>query len=225
MRQIREYVEAMFSALPKTKEVVEIKMQILEHMEDKFEALREQGMNENEALGVVISEFGSIDEIKKEFGVTEEVSVTVPDTELDRLLREYDQFVPKLHMAAAFSAILFILAPIVSSAVNSVLLLFIMVAIGVGLLIYFVGRKGDYKTLIMERKNAIGCTAFGVVPPETNRYSEEDGKRKQLYGIMPLITIVIYLILGFSFDLWHPGWLIFLLVPVIIGIVEFLRIG
>lgn len=30
-----------------------------------------------------------------------------------------------------------------------------------------------------------------------------------------IIVIVVYLILGFSFNLWHPGWLVFFLVPII----------
>ena len=30
-----------------------------------------------------------------------------------------------------------------------------------------------------------------------------------------LIAIVIYIIIGFMYDLWHPGWLIFFLVPII----------
>ena len=29
----------------------------------------------------------------------------------------------------------------------------------------------------------------------------------------PVSATVIYLILGFFFHLWHPGWLIFLFIP------------
>ena len=34
-------------------------------------------------------------------------------------------------------------------------------------------------------------------------------------ALSPFITTIIFLILGFGFDLWHPGWLVFLLIPVI----------
>ena len=30
----------------------------------------------------------------------------------------------------------------------------------------------------------------------------------------PLITVVAYLILGLCFDLWHPGWVVFLTIPI-----------
>lgn len=29
----------------------------------------------------------------------------------------------------------------------------------------------------------------------------------------PLIAVVLYLVLGFCFHLWHPGWIIFLTIP------------
>ncbi|HCC02429.1 MAG TPA: hypothetical protein DEP60_06975 [Ruminococcaceae bacterium] len=32
--------------------------------------------------------------------------------------------------------------------------------------------------------------------------------------IFPMLTVVLYLILGFSFQNWHPGWLVFLMIPV-----------
>lgn len=160
MRQIREYVEAMFSTLPKTKEVVDIRLQILEHMEDKFEALREQGMSESEALGSVILEFGSIDEIKGEFGIATEPEKPWDD-ELDRLLRDYTAFAPKRRLAVAAAVILFILSPVLSEFVDSVMVFFLMVAVGVGLLIYFNGRKKDYRALIAERRKLTGTQTRG----------------------------------------------------------------
>lgn len=36
----------------------------------------------------------------------------------------------------------------------------------------------------------------------------------------PVIPVIIYLILGFVFGLWHPGWLIFLSVPIYYVIAE-----
>ena len=30
----------------------------------------------------------------------------------------------------------------------------------------------------------------------------------------PLVVTVIYLILGFAFNLWHPGWILFITIPI-----------
>lgn len=43
----------------------------------------------------------------------------------------------------------------------------------------------------------------------------EDMTTAQVLKLIPFPSIVIicYLIIGFAFHLWHPGWLIFLLIP------------
>ena len=33
-------------------------------------------------------------------------------------------------------------------------------------------------------------------------------------GLYPVAITVLYLILGFAFQAWHPGWLIFLTIPI-----------
>lgn len=35
-----------------------------------------------------------------------------------------------------------------------------------------------------------------------------------IYDLYPILCTVVYLILGFSFGKWHPGWLIFLSIPI-----------
>ena len=72
MNEVEEYVSRMFSGLPQTKAVLEMKRNILEAMQEHYEELLSQEKSKNEALGAVISQFGNIDEIKKELGITEE---------------------------------------------------------------------------------------------------------------------------------------------------------
>ena len=54
MSKIQIYVENSFASLPRTKEVAEVKMNIIESMEERYEALLKEGKNENEAFGAVI---------------------------------------------------------------------------------------------------------------------------------------------------------------------------
>lgn len=72
MDQIRNYVDTMFSSLPDTETVREMKRNILANMQEHYEELLSQGIGREEALNTVISQFGSIDEIKKELGMEEE---------------------------------------------------------------------------------------------------------------------------------------------------------
>lgn len=39
MEKLKNYIENVFASLPKTKEVVEMKLNMLEHMQDKYNEL------------------------------------------------------------------------------------------------------------------------------------------------------------------------------------------
>ena len=50
------------------------------------------------------------------------------------------------------------------------------------------------------------------------------GLRTKVVAATPLITVIIYLLLGFCADAWHPGWVVFLaipIVPIILGTVTY----
>lgn len=69
MDTIRTYVENLFSGLPRTQQVLKLKDDLLSTMEDKYTQLKSEGKTENEAVGIVISEFGNIDELIAELGI------------------------------------------------------------------------------------------------------------------------------------------------------------
>lgn len=63
MEIIKDYLENIFSNIPKTPETLKAKEELLTMMEDKYNELKLEGKSENEAIGTVISEFGNIDEL------------------------------------------------------------------------------------------------------------------------------------------------------------------
>ena len=42
---------------------------------------------------------------------------------------------------------------------------------------------------------------------------EQEVYFKKLNGIYPIFITGLYLVLGFWFNLWHPGWLLFFTIP------------
>ena len=38
--------------------------------------------------------------------------------------------------------------------------------------------------------------------------------KNRLIAVTPMICLFFFLLLGFAWDLWHPGWLVFLLIPI-----------
>lgn len=69
METIKNYLENMFSHLPNTPEVQKAKYELYQMMEDKYNELISEGRSNNEAIGIVISEFGNLDELADSLGI------------------------------------------------------------------------------------------------------------------------------------------------------------
>lgn len=69
METIKTYINNLFANLPNKNYVRKAKEELLAMMEDKYNEEKAVGKSENEAVGVVISEFGNIDELCKELGI------------------------------------------------------------------------------------------------------------------------------------------------------------
>ncbi|MDE6656322.1 MAG: hypothetical protein K2J85_04940 [Anaeroplasmataceae bacterium] len=41
------------------------------------------------------------------------------------------------------------------------------------------------------------------------------GLRTKIIAATPMITVIIYLLLGFCLDAWHPGWIVFFAIPIV----------
>ena len=64
MEAIRNYVEALFATLPQREDVLRVKADMLANLEDKFNALLDEGKNEAEATGIVVASIGSAEELR-----------------------------------------------------------------------------------------------------------------------------------------------------------------
>lgn len=230
MSPLQQYVEAMFSSLPRTEPVVKMKMNILDNMDEKYAALLEEGKSEEEALGIVISQFGSMDEIRRELGSAAQadacagsaaVCAQPEDGKLDALMREYHAFRIKAHLATACAVFLFLLAPVLVINHYYIVSFSAVIALGVSLLIFFRGRLGDYRELIAERRQELGLEPLHSLRDKW--YPGISRRRRALYMSLLPIALVIFFILGVGFELWHPGWIVFLFIPIILCILEVMR--
>ncbi len=46
-------------------------------------------------------------------------------------------------------------------------------------------------------------------------HGKHANKDNKIVALMPFISVIIFFILGFGFELWHPGWLVFLSIPMV----------
>lgn len=161
METIKNYLENIFSSLPNTGQMDKLKNDILSNMEDKYNELKENGKTENEAIGIVISEFGNIDELLNELGI--EKDSPLPVVTLDEA-NNYLNAQKSANRLIGIGVFLCILAPamlillhqlsedryfvIVSQEAGSILSLIpllILIATGVGLFIYADMKTSKYK--------------------------------------------------------------------------------
>ena len=170
---IKNYLETIFMNLPNSKEVARAKEELLSMMEDKYNELKAEGRTENEAIGIVISEFGNLDELAAELGIDDFVKRkedVVPDGHYIKFkeVKEYIDTTIQHSREIGVGVMLCVCSPIVlillsgiteatggigenmASAIGVVTLL-IMVAIAVGIFIYSGMRMENYNYLKNEK--------------------------------------------------------------------------
>ncbi len=202
METIQNYLDNLFASLPKTKEILHIKQDLFISMEEKYHELKDSGKSENEAIGIVISEFGNIDELIEEMGIKIEDQPHIPTLSKE----ETEGFLSTKRKSGKWVGLgvfLCILAPAIlilmfSLTENNILpniaetvgliILFLLIASAIGLFIYADNRIAPYKHL--EKKN------FQL----SNQLRAEIQQQKKNF----LSTFTISLILGVGLLILSP---------------------
>jgi uncharacterized membrane protein YcjF (UPF0283 family) len=156
METIKNYLDNMFASLPKTARVAELKDNIQSNMEDKYNELKRQGKTENEAIGIVISEFGNIDELINELGIRKEDAaksqLIVTQEEVDAYLNVKKTMALQIGIGVVLCligpALLILITKLISdgfidinltnstSAIPGLVALFLFITAAVGIFIY-----------------------------------------------------------------------------------------
>lgn len=168
MEAIRHYLETMFLNLPNTPEVYKAKNELWQMMEDKYTELKAEGKSENEAVGIVISEFGNLDDLAKDLGIDQFMQnnplpngKTLPLEDVKRYLSDQSRHALRVGLGVML-CIMSVCWPVFCDAFSlfvldnnrhlSVLgpsMMFLFIAIAVGLFIYsgvMIGRWNYLKT-------------------------------------------------------------------------------
>ncbi|MBO1298730.1 MULTISPECIES: permease prefix domain 1-containing protein [unclassified Enterococcus] len=144
MKTIKDYLDSLFLNVPITPETKKAKEDLLAIMEDQYHGLLEEGKSEHEAIGAVISEFGSIDELLQELELSRSAfdeEIWENEIELDEALSFWDKVRNFSLFLSAGIAICILAVGIMIFLTNhlndviGLLAMFVLIALGVGLII------------------------------------------------------------------------------------------
>ncbi len=77
------------------------------------------------------------------------------------------------------------------------------------LMIQEASDRGEDETTFIERLGKPKEIARSI-RKENKSHASKDSK---LIALSPFIALIVFFITGFYFDAWHPGWMVFLLIP------------
>lgn len=249
METIFNYLENMFLQLPKTPEVLRAKQELGNMMEDKFQELIAEGRKENEAVGIVISEFGNLEELAEELGISQVVNHQNVERDTSRYVdrEEAEAFIEmsrRTSIWVSFGVMLCILSPCAHIYIGTLqdyskngisdgmivlfglIPLLLLVAIAVVMFCWNGMKMEKYE--YMKKENFQMDAAFKEVLKQRQEQEKPKATLKLIIGILLCIfSVMPLLVVGAMFDddLYAVYALIFLLVMVSVSIWFFIAGG
>ena len=206
-KKIKNYVEVLFSDIPRSKKANEIKEDMLFNMSEHFENYIQEGKTENQAFSLVISSLGDIDEMLADVMVG------------DEFVQQANYFRSRNAKNIAISVSMYIIG--------------VAFLIGLGGFGEFFGSRDTYGVLGLLILLLISAVATGIIiysnmstPLEYKNHNKEiknevpnlDSKHARLLNNILTIywTIIafVYLVISFTTMLWAITWIIFVLASI-----------
>lgn len=199
IKKLRSYVEQIFDEYPKTKKISELKDELLANLIEKYNDLLSQGKSEEDAYDNVIASIGDINEIINDLNNTGHMNT-------------YDNITRKKNAKyTAVAVMMYILSvvPVIyfeeawGNGELGVILMFTMVAIATGIIVYANMSKPKY--------SKVDDTIVEEFKEWKHKKSEKNTVMGAVMSAFWSLIVVIYLGLSFVFDIWAYSWIIFII--------------
>lgn len=205
---LRQYVENLFADAPKTKKMIELRQEIFMNLKEKYYDLIESGATEQEAYEVVKSSVGDVDEL---------IASASDYSPADKQKTEEER--RKSAKLVAIAVALYILSPVTiiimgtsGQPVIGLTLMFALIAIATGLLVYNSSMRPKY-----EKMDDTMVEDFKQWQIENKTKNE---KRSAYLGAFWSLVVALYFILSFLTMAWYITWIIFLIAAAVEQIIK-----
>lgn len=206
--KIRKEVNTLFEIAPNTKRANDLKDEIISNAEDKYDDLIKQGKKEEEAFNTVIKEIGDVDELIEELNTNNPIHKD-----------NIGEASKKTALIVSICVGLYILSLITLIVLEElgmqdfiVISSFLSIAgLSTCIMIYHFMTKPKYTkyedTMVEEFKEWKG------------KKDKNKEIKKAINSIVWTLTVIIYLLISFTFGIWHISWIIFLIAGLIENII------
>ena len=206
--KLRNFIESLFEDAPKNKQTIELKEEMLQNLIDKYNDLVDSGKSSEAAYNIATASIGDIHELIRQIEKREENNPLFE--------QNYDKGRKRFALLLSISVMLYILCvvPVIllEDSVLGVVIMFVMVAIATGLILYNNMTKHKYL-----KKNS-------TVVEEFKEWKANSTEKNTLYQsitkVMWSCITILYFIVSFLTMAWHITWIIFLIGSAIQGIIR-----
>lgn len=213
--KIREHVEYLFQGAPRTARAVELKEELIANLLDRYADLIQQGNDEEDAYSIVVAGIGDVEELIRGLQEQEVFNPANIQEQRQRSALLISIAVALYIVSFIFPTVFFFIADHTGKdfpMVFGVILMLLCWAAATGLLVFNSMSKPKYvkmeETIVEDFKEW----------KQIKRNSETLGKSIQ--SVVWTLTVPLFLVLGFAFNAWHPGWLVFVLAPAVNQIIK-----
>lgn len=225
------YLNNIFAAYQETEHALRLKEALLMTMEEKYRDLILEGLSHDAAVGKVMSEFGTIDELADEL----ELRQTTPQEKLtakdEEMIEEYQLFMKDYSMKFAAAIALFFLPLIIAIFFDNFneALAGIGFLAGVAIALFFllsvINQKEYYVNYFKNRQlvqflDQVKTEDVKKTPNKIKANNQNTPRSiwSRVRGNIWLIAVAIYLVAGTFFNMWGTAWVIF---PIATAILAF----
>lgn len=211
---IRSYVDELFQNAPRTQKAYELKVELTQNLLDKYHALLAEGKSPEDAYSLTVVSIGDVRELFEglEDSPVGTEPVYIPVTSPEKRSAAITSIAVMLYILSVVPVIVLGSIPVVGLETLGVVLMFLMIALATGILIYNHAAK--------PKKQASANT----VVSDFKQWQTQTNSRKQLLKAIrsaywPLV-LALYFLLSFGTGRWHITWIIFLIAPAVDGIIK-----
>ncbi|MCL2837952.1 MAG: permease prefix domain 1-containing protein [Oscillospiraceae bacterium] len=207
--KLRRYVDGLFEEAAVTKKSVELKEEMIQNLQDKYSDLLQEGKPPEAAFNIAVAGIGDVTMLLKEL---ENEGKNPPDEAARRKSAMFTAIAVMLYIISVLPVIIIGAVTDTYDPIIGVVIMFVIVAIATGLLIYNSMTKPKY------------YKESDTVVEEFREWQDETHERKQMRKAISsaLWTIVtaIYIIVSFWTHAWHITWIIFLIAGAIESLIN-----